>query len=377
MTYRAAIPLSIHVRLLAERADDAAALVVPDVTIGSPRSATDLAAFAAGCDVLTFDHELVDAAALAALEAAGRRVRPSAATVALAQDKVRQRATFAALGFPVPAHRPVAGAAELTRFGDEHGWPVVLKAGRGGYDGRGVWVIDGPQATPDLPTDAVASGSALLAEAWVPIERELAVLVARRPAGEAVAYPVVETVQRDGICHELLAPAPVPPDLAAAAQDLALRVADVVGLVGVLALELFVADGRLLVNEIAARPHNSGHYSIEGCVTSQFEQHLRAVLDWPLGATDLVAPAVATVNVLGAADGADPARRLPSALAVPGAHVHLYGKAARPGRKLGHVTALGATVGEARDRAARAAALLTDPACARPARGVVAAASPP
>jgi 5-(carboxyamino)imidazole ribonucleotide synthase len=359
MTYQAAIPLGVRVRLLAERADDAAALVAADVALGSPASEAALAAFAAGCDVVTFDHELVDADALERLEAAGRRVRPGAATVRLAQDKRRQRAAFAARGFPLPEHRPVATAADLVRFGDEHGWPAIAKAGRGGYDGRGVWVVPGPAEAATVAQRAAAAGVELLAERRVPIERELAVLVARRPGGEAAVYPVVETVQRDGICHELLVPAPVAQEIAQEAQRLALAVAAAVDAVGVMALELFLAGGRLLVNEIAARPHNSGHYSIDACVTSQFEQHLRAVLDWPLGLPDLVAPAAATVNLLGPADGADPAARLPAALALPGIHVHLYGKTARPGRKLGHVTALDATAEAARRRAREAAALLT------------------
>lgn len=357
MTCQAAIPLGLRVRLLAERPDDAAALVSPHVSIGSPASRDDLAAFAAGCDVVTFDHELVDAAALATLEAAGHRLAPDAATVALAQDKRRQRDELGGHGFPVPPHRPVRRVDGLLAFAAEHGWPIVAKAARGGYDGRGVWVVDGPDAARDLI--ATTPGVNLLVETWIPIERELAVLVARRPGGEAAAYPVVETVQRDGICHELLAPAPIAPELAAGAVSLALDVAEAVGVVGLLALELFQSAGRLLVNEIAVRPHNSGHYTIEGCATSQFAQHLRAILDWPLGDTSLVAPAVATVNLLGPADGSDPAARLPEALALPGVHVHLYGKTARPGRKLGHVTVLGATIEDAGARARRAAGILT------------------
>jgi 5-(carboxyamino)imidazole ribonucleotide synthase len=356
MTYQAAIPLGAHIRLLAERADDAAALVARDVMVGSPRSAADLSAFAAGCDVVTFDHELVDAATRARLEQEGHVARPSAATLALAQDKLRQRDTMAAAGFPVPAFRPIPDVADLLCFGEAQGWPVVAKAARGGYDGRGVWVVDGPEAARDLMASTV--GAELLAESWVAIEREIAVLVARRPAGEIVVYPVVETVQRDGICHELLAPAPVPPAIAGRAGELARRMAKEIDLVGVMALELFVTGDQVLINEIAARPHNSGHYSIEGCVTSQFEQHLRAVLDWPLGATTLTAPAVATVNVLGGPDGHDPLTYLPAALAMGGAHVHLYGKTVRPGRKLGHVTALGETIGQARTRARVAAAML-------------------
>ncbi|MDP9366146.1 MAG: ATP-grasp domain-containing protein, partial [Chloroflexota bacterium] len=224
---------------------------------------------------------------------------------------------------------------------------------------RGVWIVSGPAEAAAVADLAAAAEVELLAERRVPIERELAVLVARRSGGETEVYPVVETVQRDGICHELLVPAPVPSDLAAAAQRLALGVADAVDAVGVMALELFLADGRLLINEIAARPHNSGHYSIDACVTSQFEQHLRAVLDWPLGRPDLVAPAAATVNLLGPRDGADPAARLPAALSLPGIHVHLYGKYPWPGRKLGHVTALDQTPDAARRRAREAVAILT------------------
>lgn len=359
MAHQAAIPLGIRLRLLAEKPDDAAALIAPEVVIGSPRSASDLATFAAGCDVVTFDHELVDADALRALEAAGVAVRPSAGTVSLAQDKIRQRAAFAALGFPVPAHRPVAGLDDLLRFGDAHGWPVVAKAGRGGYDGRGVWVLADPAAARAVVPDLVAGGVALLAEAWVPIEREVAALVARRPNGETAVYPVVETVQRDGICHELLLPAPIPDALAAGAQALAVAVAEAVGAVGIMALELFVSGGRLLVNEIAARPHNSGHVTIEGCVTSQFEQHLRAVLDWPLGPTGRAAPCAATVNVVGTG-AAEPRTRQSLALAaVPDAHVHLYGKEPRPGRKVGHVTVLGDDLDAVRAKAGLAADLLS------------------
>ena len=358
MTYQAAIPLGVRVRVLAERTDEAAALVAAEVDIGSARSRSALAAFAATCDVLTFDHELVDAAALASLEHDGHVVRPASSTVARAQDKMQQRATFAAHGFPVPPHQSIADAAALSAFGDAHGWPVVAKASRGGYDGRGVWVVADQAAGRALVDQLRGTGVTLLAETFVPLERELAVLVARRPGGETMVYPVVETVQRDGICHEVLVPAPVPAGVTSAATTLAQAIAEAVAAVGVLAIELFLVGERLLINEIAARPHNSGHYSIEGCVTSQFEQHARAVLDWPLGSAELVAPAVATVNILGDRHGTDPMRHLPSALAMPGAHVHLYGKQARPGRKLGHVTALATTIEEARTTASTAAARL-------------------
>lgn len=360
MTYQAGISLGLTVRLLAGSAAESAARVARDVVVGEATAAESLGAFAAECDVLTFDHELVDARQLAALEASGHCLRPAADTVGLAQDKRRQRVELGQQGFPVPPFRAPADIATVVRLAAEHGWPVVLKAIRGGYDGRGVWVVgDVAQAAARL-REAADRSVDLLVEAWVPIERELAVLVARRPGGETVVYPVVETVQVGGICHEVLAPAPIAPELAREAQRLGRSIAETIGATGVLAVELFVSAGQLLVNELAARPHNSGHYSIEGCVTSQFENHLRAILDWPLGDPSLVAPGAAMVNILGC--GADdPRARLPIALSVPGVHVHLYDKPARAGRKLGHVTATGADITETRGRARRAVDILVGP----------------
>ncbi len=373
MTVQAAIGLAVPIRLLADRATDSAALVSPDVRLGAPDDPAALAALAAGCDVVTFDHELVDAEILARLEAAGHTVRPGAGVVALVQDKRRQRAALAAAGCPNPAWQALDGAdpeRDLVAFGEAHGWPVVAKAARGGYDGRGVWVLGDPDAARALLAGPIGAGTPLMAEAFVPIAREIAVVVARRPGGEVVAYPAVETVQVDGICRELRIPAPLSPSLVVEAERLALSVAEAIGVVGLLAVELFVTHGdaageggedggRLVVNELASRPHNSGHWTIEGARTSQFAQHLRAVLDWPLGPTAPTAPAVVTVNVLGAAGASgDPAARVGAALAVPGVQVHLYGKAARPGRKLGHVTALGDDPDEVADRARRAAAVL-------------------
>jgi 5-(carboxyamino)imidazole ribonucleotide synthase len=358
MTVQAATSLAVPVRLLAARPDDGAALVWPAVQVGSPDSLDALRDFAARCDVLTFDHELVDPEHLAALEAEGRCLRPSAAAQRFAQDKGYQRERFHALGLPVPPHRRVHEASDLTSFAAAHGWPLVAKARRGGYDGRGVWVLDGPLAARALVDRCDAAGIALIAERYLPIEQELAVLVARRPGGETAVYPLVQTVQTDGICHEVIAPAPVAPAVAAEAERLALRVAEATGVTGILAVELFLAEHRLWVNEIATRPHNSGHFSIEGAATSQFENHLRAVLDWPLGGTDLTAPAVVMANVLGNPAGTDLAANLPVALTVPGVRIHLYGKEPRPGRKIGHVTALGTEVEETRVRAMRAATIL-------------------
>ena len=360
MTHQATIGLAIDLRVLAAAADDSAAVVMADPVVGSWTSLDDLHAFADTCDVVTFDHELVPPDHLAALEAKGHVLRPSAAAEEFAQDKGHQREALLAAGFPVPAFRRVTSPQDLVDHGDAHGWPVVAKATRGGYDGRGVWVVDDADAARELVTACTADGVELLAEERVDLDRELAVAVARRPGGEQVRYAVTETVQADGICVELVVPAPVPDEVAAAAVDLAGRLVDHVGGVGVVAVELFLAtDGRLLVNELALRPHNSVHWTIEGARTSQFQNHARAVLDLPLGDVSLTAPAVATVNVLGPDDGTDPRTRLPEALAVPGVAVHLYGKSSRPGRKLGHVTALADDVEVARANARTAAARLT------------------
>lgn len=358
MAVQAAIPLGVDITVLAARPDDAAALVTPRVRIGSPASLPALAGLAGVCDVVTFDHELVDAALLRQLQDEGHILRPSPAVMAVAQDKLLQRQMFERLGLPLPPWRRARELPDIDQFAQAHGWPVVLKARRGGYDGRGVWVAHNPDEAARVWLTAGAAGLSLLVEQWARIDREVAVMVARRPAGEVAVYPVVETVQVDGMCREIIAPAPVDAGLGERAANMAVTVADALGLAGVFALEMFVVDGDLLINEIAARPHNSGHYTIEGCVTSQFENHLRGVLDWPLGGTGLNAAAVVTVNVVGRAGGPTLSAALPSALAVPGVHVHLYGKSARPGRKLGHVTALGGSVNDARARAVRAAGLL-------------------
>ncbi len=360
MMAQAAIPLGITVRVLAERADDSAARVAPQVDLGSPDDAEALRAFAAKCDVVTLDHELVDLEALEAIIDAGGVVRPGPATLEYAKDKLHQRTRFAAAGLPVPEYEPVADATSIERFAGRLGWPVVAKAQRGGYDGRGVWVLPDAPSARDLVEDSASRGVSLLVEEFVPIAQELAVLVARRPGGERVTYPVVETVQRDGICHEVVAPAQVDAAIAEEARRIGESVADLTEATGIIATELFWAqDGRVLINEVATRPHNSGHFSIDGAVTSQFENHLRAVLDWPLGATELRAPNVVMANLLGA-DSESLAPRLVGTLeAEPGVYPYLYGKGVRPGRKIGHVNALGDDPDETRERAVRAAARLT------------------
>ncbi|SDJ35550.1 5-(carboxyamino)imidazole ribonucleotide synthase [Frankineae bacterium MT45] len=365
MTHQAGIPLGQSLRVLADSLDDGAAMVARDVVVGDYRNLDDLLRFAEGCDVVTFDHEHVPNDHVRAL-AEVTSVQPGAGALRYAQDKSQMRRRLTDLGVAAMPWIDLSAESDpqaaLQSFGARVGWPLVLKASTGGYDGKGVWVVDSiADAQPLLD-----SGTPLLAEAKVAIRRELAAVVARSPFGQGAAWPVVETVQRDGICVEVIAPAPgLDSDRADEAQALALRIAVELGVTGVLAVELFeTADGELLVNELAMRPHNSGHWSIEGSRTSQFEQHLRAVLDYPLGATTLTAPVVVMANLLASGDDVTPKRideRVHHCMAKwPDVKIHLYGKGFRPGRKVGHVTALGDALDEVRGRAAAAADYLVN-----------------
>jgi 5-(carboxyamino)imidazole ribonucleotide synthase len=345
-----AAQLSLPVALLAGR-DDPAVEFCRSVVPGRP-DAEGLARLAEVCDVLTVEHELVDLDTLRALEADGTPVRPSPDALAVAVDKARQRELLAPLGVPLAPWTVTDRAEEVEAFAAEHGWPLVLKPPRGGYDGRGVFPVADLRAANEV---LVTVGGEVLVEPQLDIEVELAVLVARRPGGQCVVYPVVETRQVDGMCREVLLPAPSATELHEQAQQLALQVAGAIGSVGILSVELFVSGGRLLLNELAARPHNAGHPTIEGARTSQFENHLRAVADLPLGDPGLRRPA-AMVNVVGADD--DPRDHLAVALEHRDVAIHLYGKEHRPGRKLGHVTACDADLGAALRRARAAAATL-------------------
>ncbi|WP_446218434.1 5-(carboxyamino)imidazole ribonucleotide synthase [Micromonospora sp. IBHARD004] len=363
MTHQAAIALGQSLRVLALAPDDGAALVAADVQYGDHTDLAALRTFAKGCDVVTFDHEHVPTEHIRALAAEGVKLFPPADALLHAQDKRVMRERLGELGAPNPAWRPVVEPADLVAFGDEVGWPVVLKAARGGYDGRGVWLVDGAAQATELGSTLLAGGTSLIVEERVALRRELAVQVARSPFGQVAAYPVVETVQRDGICVEVLAPAPdLPEELAVGAQQLAIDLATALDVVGLLAVELFETPTGLVVNELAMRPHNSGHWTIEGARTSQFEQHLRAVLDYPMGDTSLTAPVVVMANVLGGEPGGISIdERLHHLFAAePGAKVHLYGKQVRPGRKIGHVTVLGDDLDDVRARAARAARWLRE-----------------
>jgi 5-(carboxyamino)imidazole ribonucleotide synthase len=354
MTAQAAVSLGVRFQVFAGSPSESAAQVAANSRFGDERSLADLQSFAAECDVVTFDHEQVPAAELLALERSGFTLRPGEHALRYTQDKLAMRERLTELGLPCPRYAPVKDMADVREFtGGE--WPVVLKAISGGYDGKGVWICRS-EAEAD---EVLRYGVPLLAEEYIRFDRELAALVARSPHKQGAAYPVVETVQEDGICREVIAPAPaLPSSVAETATEIALRVADSLDVVGLLAVELFSTERGLLVNELAMRPHNSGHWTMEGARTSQFEQHLRAVLDLPLGSPELTAPHVVMVNVLGGTDPDVYDRYIHVMAADPGLRVHMYGKQVRPGRKIGHVTVLGSDLESLRDRARRAASYL-------------------
>ncbi|MDI9931546.1 5-(carboxyamino)imidazole ribonucleotide synthase [Rhodococcus sp. IEGM 1354] len=356
MTHQSAIELGQTLRVLAAGADEPAAQVSPDVVFGLHDDLDALRTAATGSNALTFDHEHVPTEHLETLVTEGVNVQPPPSALIFAQDKLRMRRKLEELGAPGPAYAEVSWAQDAIAFGDEHGWPVVLKAVRGGYDGRGVWMPADAEEAEEIVTAQLDLGVPLMVEEKVAMRRELSAMVARSPFGQGAAWPVVQTVQRHGQCAVVLAPAPdLDEDVATYAGRLALDIAGALGVVGDLAVELFeTTSGKLLVNELAMRPHNSGHWTMDGCRTSQFEQHLRAVLDYPLGDTDPLAPLTVMANILGAPEAPEMTmdERLHHLFArMPDAKVHLYGKTERKDRKIGHVNILGARSGSLGDPA--------------------------
>ncbi|HVQ86888.1 MAG TPA: 5-(carboxyamino)imidazole ribonucleotide synthase [Actinomycetes bacterium] len=358
MMQQPAIALGVQLHVLADSRNDSASQVVHDVSVGDYRDLDTLRRFADNCDVLTFDHEHVPTDHLHALVDAGVTVRPGPDALVFAQDKGLMRDRLAVLGSPVPLWRHVHSADDVASFAtDVGGWPVVIKATRGGYDGKGVWVVKDSGGAAEVLSHAQVPG--FLVEQLVPFTRELSAMVARSPSGQAVAYPVVETLQVKGICREVYAPAPgISEDHAVEAQQAALRIAGELGVVGMLAVEMFDTPDGVMVNELAMRPHNSGHWGMDGAVTSQFENHLRAVLDLPLGDPTALAPFTVMVNIL----GGDLPDLYPAYLHCmardPGLKIHVYGKTVKPGRKVGHVNVVGDDVDSLVERARHAAAYL-------------------
>ena len=356
MMAQPAIALGLPLRLLAEAEGVSAAQVIPDQLVGDYRDLATLRKVTDGCRVVTFDHEHVPTEHLHALEDEGIAVRPGPEALVHAQDKGVMRARLAELDVPCPRNALVTSSADVVAFG----FPCVLKTTRGGYDGKGVWFVHSADDCTEPLRVAAESGVELLAEELVDFRRELSALVARSPSGQAAAYPVVASTQRDGICHEVIAPAPdLSEELSGRAQEIALRIAGELGVTGILAVELFeTTDGRILVNELAMRPHNTGHWTQDGAVTSQFENHLRAVMDLPLGSPAPRARWSVMVNILGGpSDAGHLYDGFPHAMARdPHLRVHLYGKELRPGRKVGHVNAYGDDLEECLERARHAAA---------------------
>ncbi|WP_104106063.1 5-(carboxyamino)imidazole ribonucleotide synthase [Nocardioides sp. 616] len=358
MMAQPAIALGLPLRLLAEAEGVSAAQVIVDQQVGDHRDLATLRSVTQGCSVVTFDHEHVPTEHLHALAEGGLAVRPGPEALVHAQDKAVMRRRLDELGVPSPRHAVVESVADAAAFG----FPCVLKTTRGGYDGKGVWVVRDAAGAREAFEAASAAGVQVLAEELVDFRRELSALVARSPSGQAAAYPVVASTQVDGVCSEVVAPAPdLDPELAGQAQRIALSIAGALDVTGILAVELFEThDGRVLVNELAMRPHNTGHWTQDGAVTSQFENHLRAVMDLPLGSPSPRARWTVMVNVLG---GPHDAGRLydglPHVMARdPHLRVHFYGKEWRPGRKVGHVNAYGDDLTDCLERARHAAAWL-------------------
>ncbi|WP_435059630.1 5-(carboxyamino)imidazole ribonucleotide synthase [Streptomyces sp. bgisy060] len=357
MTHEAGIPLGIKFKLLSDTPQDSAAQVAGEVVIGDYRDLDTLRDFARGCDVITFDHEHVPTEHLRALEADGIPVRPGPDALVHAQDKGVMRARLDQIGAPSPRHRIVADPADAEAFASEvGGFPIILKTVRGGYDGKGVWFV----RKPEDARDPFLAGVPVLAEEKVDFVRELAANVVRSPHGQAVAYPVVESRQVDGVCDTVIAPAPdLDDELVGQAQELALRIGQELGVVGHLAVELFqTTDGRILVNELAMRPHNSGHWTQDGAITSQFANHVRAVLDLPLGDPRPRAPWTVMCNVLGGDYPDMYSAYLHCMARDPQLKIHMYGKDVKPGRKVGHVNTYGDDLDDVLERARHAAGYL-------------------
>jgi 5-(carboxyamino)imidazole ribonucleotide synthase len=353
MTAMAAGQFGCEVVVLERQDDFPAHSLDTHALIGDWNDPEWLLKLASQVDVVTLENEFVNGDALAALREHGHALLPSAETIMLVQDKLQQKRTFLAAGLPLPQFADAPTPESIASFG----FPAVLKTRRNGYDGKGNATIESAGDVPAAWARLNGGGQGLYVEEWCPSVKELALIVTRKLDGDVVSYPVVETINREHICHLVHAPASIPLETASAATELAVRAVTAVGGVGSFGIELFMlADGRLLINEIAPRVHNTGHYTIEGCVTSQFENHIRALLGLPLGSTRMVAPAACMVNLLGYADGSGVPVGLSQALKVPGAHIHIYGKKqTRRGRKMGHITVLAGTIDEAHDLAQQAA----------------------
>ncbi len=353
MLLQAAIPLGVEATVLAAQADEPAALVARNLVVGDWHDTAVLDEFAAQVDVVILENEFVGAAKLEHLAKRHRRLVPGAPTLALIEDKATQKQALADAGLPVPPLAIIAHPDDLTSLGEQWGWPIMLKTRRNGYDGKGTARVDNATCAELACRSLGWPANPLYAEAWIPFTTELATLVIRSVTGEECVYPVVETIQPTGVCRVVRAPAPYSAESIREATRIAQAAAEAVGSLGILAVEMFLTnDGRVLINELAPRPHNSGHYSIEGCYTSQFENAIRAALGWPLGDPGLRHQAAVMVNILAPCEREIDSTVIAPALAHRAVHVHWYDKRmARVGRKIGHITAVGAVLAEVEARA--------------------------
>ncbi|MFZ9693186.1 MAG: 5-(carboxyamino)imidazole ribonucleotide synthase [Candidatus Nanopelagicales bacterium] len=356
MTAQAAVALGVNFVVLAESPNDSASKVAHSLVVGKHTVKEDLRSLAALSDVITFDHEHVPEELLRQLLLAGSNLQPHPDALMFAQDKILMRKRLKEIGVEQPAFAEIETLEDAVEFAGTHGFPIVLKMSRGGYDGRGVWVVNSKSEIETIINESSSPHFRWLAEAFVPFSRELASQVARSPQGQMVTYPIVESRQVNGMCSMVISPAPeLSEEISIKAQQIAMTIANELKVTGMLAVELFETPSGVLVNELAMRPHNSGHWSIDGAVTSQFENHLRAVLDLPLGDPTSTAPFTVMVNIIGG--------KYPDMYAAykhclardPGLKVHLYGKDVRPGRKVGHVTVCSLELEDAIRRATHAA----------------------
>ena len=375
----AGAPMGVRLKAL-DPTENAPASIAATQVVGSFRDEAAVKAFAETCDVVTVEIEHIDVEALRQLAAAGVDVQPTPETLATIQDKYAQKVHFTNAGVPLGPYADCPDAEALERAANEFGFPLMLKSKRLAYDGRGNAVAK----TADDLNDAVSKlggfEQGLYCEKWVPFEKELAVMVVRARDGETRAYPVVETVHENNICDTTTTPAPVPNKVAEAVQEAAKRaVASFTG-AGIFGVELFLLkDGSILLNECAPRPHNSGHYTIEGCACSQYENHLRAILGWPLGDTSLKVGGAVMKNILGDGEGDEAMGRahrlMGAALATPGASIHWYEKPdMKLARKMGHLTVVGSSAAVATERLdtiLRAAKGDTTPAKKAPQVGII------
>lgn len=356
MTQQAAIALGVELRVLSQSPNDSAAQVVGEVFIGNHDDAVAINSIAEGADVITFDHEHVPLEIIRDLEKRGVAVLPGSNALAHAQDKVLMRQKIQTLGINQPKWKVLESISDGVDFAQEVGYPFVVKVSRGGYDGRGVWVCKNETELAEVMSQELKPNVQWLAEEFIPFERELSTQVARSPHSQMVAYPVVETQQKDGMCSVVIAPAPnLSPQRAVEAQRMAMQIADALDVTGMLAVELFDTGSEILVNELAMRPHNSGHWSMDGAVTSQFENHLRAVLDLPLGSPKPISNWTVMVNVIGG-DFPDMYHAYKHVMARdPHVKIHMYGKEVLKGRKIGHVNVSGEELSDVLRRAKHAA----------------------